>query len=140
MKKFIITEDEKKHIRGLYEQSETPCDGLCEFLKNGECIQLNVDGYISTAQDAVDWYHQKLKTHKEFFDLDSSPEIKYLYDGMKHRIKDDYDLADFWWYIASEECKHGKGKGVKIRYDRVKEKYGDGQCLDCFVPPAEMYV
>ena len=139
MKRFIITEEDRNHIMGLYEQNENKC-GLCEYLKNGECIDLNKNGYHSTVTELIEWYRQKLKTNKDFFILENNPELKYLYDGMKHRFKNETDLAEFWWEMASQECQHGEGEGIRMRYEKVKKKYGNGECPECFTPPQEMYV
>jgi hypothetical protein len=103
MGKFILTEEEKTKIRGMYgllNESKDGCDDLCQFMYRGSCEPI---GVAMNSQNATnEWYKQKKIQYPEFFNPNRDVRLKEKYETTKNMS--DNDKATFWVTIASLEC------------------------------------
>ena len=107
MSKFILTEEEKSKIRGLYgllNESEDGCEDLCEFMYRGNCESIEVG--LNSQNATNEWYKQKKVQHPEFFNPERDPRLKEKYETTKNMSED--GKATFWVTIASLECDSPK--------------------------------
>ncbi len=104
MSKFILTEEEKSKIRGMYgllNESEDGCEDLCEFMYRGNCESIEVG--LNSQNATNEWYKQKKVQHPEFFNPERDPRLREKYATTRMMSED--DKATFWITLASAQCQ-----------------------------------
>jgi hypothetical protein len=105
MGKFILSEEEKTKIRGMYGMlnEDDSCEGLCQFMYEGSCVPISVA--IKTQRATNEWYKQKKVQHPEYFNLNRDERLKEKYDEYTKNMLSDDQIGRFWVGVANMECR-----------------------------------
>ena len=101
MKQNILNEvNEIRKMMGLVnEESNDGCDDLCEFMYDGECV--NIEGGTTSERYTQEWYKQKKEQMPYYFNFNKDSRIKERWE----RYPDKNDPANFWFGIAMFDCE-----------------------------------